>query len=523
MKKLLPYLVILLTLTGIIAGFYGYYLQYMSQQLVENWMRIEQVNIQQGNIFSSLATSNRILMSSGVIKSVMLFDVEHDQVSEMASYGEYITVGKLPELESGGIKSQLDGINGVLTFVRFKERPHLVAAFKTESADLSLIFAFMLTNLTFVVVGFALYVQKLARTEEAKRFTIIRSAMEDLLEEAPPRQFIINQMPHILNQWSHIRTAYDQLKEKLENSARDRIMAQTSQMLGHDLRAPLGTFERLLLIPDNEMPAMKQSIKESLNQLYSMIEALRNSKTENIVRRSSTTFRFQHGFENIRLKAEERNIFLQVPQFDLILTVDKQKLERAWLNLTLNAIEFAKTKVKVDAIIRGHELIITVIDDGPGIPEDFLPKLFQRGATHGKPDGTGLGLAYVRQIMRGHGGDVTYHRDNGQTIFECRIPHAVIETQGVSMKDQEPSIKASIKKVSICMIPDTLGDPIFAHLTSLKTENFIFSREYQNADIVITNDEDLLLQALAENKNPLEVDLALPMEKTLARLARRFN
>ena len=95
------------------------------------------------------------------------------------------------------------------------------------------------------------------------------------------------------------------------------------------------------------------------------------------------------------------------------------------------------------------------------------------------------------------------------------------------MKNQESagsdSINASVKKVSICMIPDTLGDPIFAHLTSLKTENFIFSREYQDADIVITNDEDLLLQALAENKNPLEVDLTLPMEKTLARLARRFN
>ena len=95
------------------------------------------------------------------------------------------------------------------------------------------------------------------------------------------------------------------------------------------------------------------------------------------------------------------------------------------------------------------------------------------------------------------------------------------------MKNQEPigseSVKTAVKKVSICMIPDTLGDPIFAHLASLKAENFIFSREYKDADFVITNDEDLLLQALAENINPIEVDLSLPIEKTLARLARRFN
>jgi signal transduction histidine kinase len=528
MKKVKPYFLILLALVTIVTGLYGYYLKHMSQQLVENWMRIEQVSIQQGNIFSSLATSNRILMSSGAIRSVMLFDIQHEQVNEMASYGEYISITDFPKIDPGTIESVFDGAYRVQTFVRFKERPNLVAVFRTESPDSFQIFIFFLSILTLMVVGFALYIQSLARKEETRRLAVIKSAMEDLVEEVPPRQFIVNQIPHILSNWNSIRDVFDQLKSKLETSARDRLIAQTSQMLGHDLRAPLGTFEKLLTIPDHEFPAMRRPIRESLNRVYAMIEALRNYEIESLIHKSICLFDFNAGLEIALAKAEGVGVKIKAP-FPMIyeLELDKEKVNRAWLNLVLNAIEFAKSEVLIDVLIDGGDFMIRVCDDGNGVPDEFVSKLFQRGATYGKADGTGLGLAYVRQIMRGHGGDVLFRRENGWTIFECKLPDVLVSTRGNSLNSQNFDLslrKAQIKKkVALCFKPESLSESLLASLSSQETENFLFSYDYKSADIVATNDPECALDAIEDGKEPLEFSSNLVEITIIAMLKRRFH
>ncbi|MFO0453273.1 MAG: sensor histidine kinase [Pseudomonadota bacterium] len=528
MRKLLPYFFILLALVVIITGFYGYYLKHMSQQLVDNWLRIEQVSIQQGNIFSSLANSHRILLSSGAIRSVMLFDVQHGQSNEMASYGEYTYISKIPDLGPGLMKSTFDGPYQVKTFIRFKERPNLVAVFRTESPDSLVIFVFVLSILTLIVFGFSLYIQRLARSEEAKRIAIIKTALEDLLEDAPPRQFVVKQIPHILANWNSIRGIFEQLKTKLENSARDRLIAQTSQMLGHDLRAPLGNFEKLLVMPDHEMPRMRGTIRESLNRVYAMIEALRHYELENLIHRSRCFLDFDSNIEVVKSKAECRNIKVNGPtHVDCELSIDKDKVTRSWLNLALNAIEFAKSEISIDVVIEESECLIRVTDDGLGVSDEFLPRLFQRGFTHGKADGTGLGLAYVRQIIRGHGGDVTYRRENGLTVFECRIPNAVV-TEGENSLTIQGSVSpvgdVRVKTVvAVRFVPESLNRSVLESLSSLKSENFQFSGEYEGADVVATNDPDLALTAIEDDKEPLEFSSSLQEEAIIDRLKRRFH
>ncbi len=490
-------------------------------------MRNEQVSIQQGNIYYSLSTSNRILMSSTLVKSVMLFDMQHNKVTEMASYGEYMTFVKPPHLDPGEVKTRLIGTYQVVTFIRFRERPNLVAAFKIESPDSAIFFVMILGTLTTIVIGFALYIGKLARTEELRRIALIKSAMEDLLQEVPPRQSVVDQMPHILNQWGTIRTLFEQLKEKLENSAGDRILAQTSQMLGHDLRAPLGTFERLLLLPDDELPTMRVSIKESLNRLYAMIDALKNSETENIVKCSWSKVDFKPGFESLRAKAEKKKIRLKLPEvIDQSMNLDRNKIERAWLNLASNAIDFATIDVKIEAEIKGHDLFIRVMDDGPGVPEEFVPRLFQRGATLGSPEGSGLGLAYVKQIMRGHGGDVEYRRVNGLTIFECRIPHVTGQGQDYALQNSSELGVAfnskDLPKIAVCVVPETFAQAIIEYLSHAGIKYLPILGECSGANIVISNDEEILLKSLCDGHTAVEVIDTVPLEKTLWRLKKRF-
>ncbi len=499
-KKILPYILIILALVTIVTGFYGYYLKHMAQQLVENWLRIEQVSIQQGNIFSSLATSNRILMSSGSIRSVMLFDVQHNQINEMASYGEYMTVSDIPDMDAGSIESIFYGPYQVQTFVKFEERPNLVAVFRTESSDVLAIFIFVLSLLTLIVFGFSLYIQGLARKEELNRLAIIKIALEDLLNDVPPRQFVVGQIPHILKYWSSIRETFEQIKLRFENSARDRLIAQTSQMLGHDLRAPLGVFESLLMARDDELQTMRGPLKESLNRIYAMVEALRNYELESFVRPKLSTFDFNIDFDSLKAKAAIFKISIRLPkQIEFDLFIDKPKVDRAWLNLAFNAIEFASTEVKVEAFINESYFIFRVIDDGGGVSDEILPKLFQRGATH-KADGTGLGLAYVKQIMRGHGGDVTYRREHGLTIFECQLPHGIeVEKEQaventVSLEIQP--LQTVICKVAICLQPAELSKAVLEQMCPKNSEKFFFSEERGNANVVVSNDEDIMIEVL---------------------------
>jgi anti-sigma regulatory factor (Ser/Thr protein kinase) len=209
-------------------------------------------------------------------------------------------------------------------------------------------------------------------------------------------------------------------------------------------------------------------------------------------------------FNSLRHNADKKHVHIY---FRTAITgyirVDRTKFERACLNLVSNAIDFAKSEVRIEIEESGIDLIFRVADDGLGVPDEFLPRLFQRGATHGKDDGTGLGLAYVRQIMRGHGGDVTYRRENGFTIFECRLPNAVVEQE-----DKPLEIAASlelkleqkqVKKVAICLDPQSLSERVLSELASQKSEVFLFSGERAGAQIVVSNIDDIMFEVLEKD------------------------
>lgn len=69
-------------------------------------------------------------------------------------------------------------------------------------------------------------------------------------------------------------------------------------------------------------------------------------------------------------------------------------------------------------------LAVTIEDNGPGIPEEILPHLFDPFVTT-KPSGRGLGLALVAKIVNDHGGMIELDQDNGKTAFTILLPRAV--------------------------------------------------------------------------------------------------
>jgi signal transduction histidine kinase len=351
-------------------------------------------------------------------------------------------------------------------------------------------------------------------------------------EIGPINNFIVIEINELFNTY---RSKVLELKNSAKTQAELDKQAEIGRItanLSHDMRAPLASIERLLALPKDSVIAQQApTVREALFRLNAMIESLRHSEVESLVNVSRCVLNIDRILSDLTAKAAEYNITITTSVLygspDIPVLMDYPKFERAAINLVSNAIDFANSSVKVTVQVDNASLAFGISDDGPGVPDDFLPKLFQRGATFGKADGTGLGLAYVRQIMRGHGGDVTYRRENGLTVFECRLPNAVVPEGGNSLKNQLaiPNLgKVQDRKiVAVLFKPESLGRSLVVALNSHKSENFHFSSEYDGADVVATNDPDIALDAIEDGKEPLEFSSSLQEPAIIDRLKRRFH
>ncbi len=112
----------------------------------------------------------------------------------------------------------------------------------------------------------------------------------------------------------------------------------------------------------------------------------------------------------------------------LAVAADREQLFRVMLNLIRNAVEAlsihgAGGVIAVSAARAGEAVEIDIADDGPGIPEAILDKLFQPFVSAARVGGTGLGLAIARDLARGHGGELTLVSTGARgTVFRVVIP-----------------------------------------------------------------------------------------------------
>ena len=114
---------------------------------------------------------------------------------------------------------------------------------------------------------------------------------------------------------------------------------------------------------------------------------------------------------------------------ELAVTVDPHHLRRMLDNYLTNAFKYGAPPVRVEANPDGEMVEIRVRDNGPGVPPEFVPRLFTKFARGGTPhvttqQGSGLGLSIVRGLAEANAGEAYYAPDsaaNGGT-FILRLP-----------------------------------------------------------------------------------------------------
>ncbi len=124
----------------------------------------------------------------------------------------------------------------------------------------------------------------------------------------------------------------------------------------------------------------------------------------------------------------QKNIQLTVSAQETLppVELDHAQIKQGLLNLLRNAGEALDgvkgAKLTITAHLDGDNVVVTVKDNGPGIPADVLPRLFEPFFTT-KKSGTGLGLALTQQIIREHNGSLEVESSAGKGArFTIRLP-----------------------------------------------------------------------------------------------------
>ena len=235
---------------------------------------------------------------------------------------------------------------------------------------------------------------------------------------------------------------------KGSRQGRDMAVAETTLrekdryigVLGHDLRNPLTAImiglhglERspnLAPAERDKVARLSRTVKRMGSMIRDLLDYTRTSVGEFPHNPEPTDLErvCDAAIDELRASHPERSITREVAG-NVTGSWDPGRLQQVISNLVGNALKHGTGAVSVRIEGDGHDVVLSVHNDGEPIPPDILPVLFEpfrRGDR--SPNGLGLGLYIVREVIRRHGGsiDVRSSRDAG-TTFVSRWPRQVNE------------------------------------------------------------------------------------------------
>lgn len=255
----------------------------------------------------------------------------------------------------------------------------------------------------------------------------------------------INEQPGLTLVSLRLRTFADKLDRQLTQRHAARSVSAMGAMLAHEVKNPLSSIRGAAQLLDQGASEgdrqLTELICEETDRIKLLIERMEAFSDDHALERGPVNIHAV--LERVRKAAQTgfaRNITL-IERYDPSLPFvfgDRDRLIQVFMNLVKNAAE-AVPSVGGEIILstayeqgvrlavpgtgrRVHlPLVVTVQDNGPGIPEELQPHLFDPFVTT-KRNGTGLGLALVSKIVSDHGAVIEFESRPRRTVFRISLP-----------------------------------------------------------------------------------------------------
>lgn len=245
-----------------------------------------------------------------------------------------------------------------------------------------------------------------------------------------------------------VGAAFNRMLEHVESSLRSRQdseekVRQFVADASHELRTPLASIRGYseltrrsgLELPDDIVYALARIESESV-RMTSLVEELlllaRLDAGQELVQSTVDLVPLvADAVSDAHAASPEHDWRIETGEDPLLVTGDANRLHQVVANLLANARVHtpAGTVVTVSLVRAGDDAVLTVADDGPGIPAALQPVLFERfargdGSRSRGAGSTGLGLAIVAAVVEAHRGSVSVQSDPGGSRFVVRLPLA---------------------------------------------------------------------------------------------------
>lgn len=230
-----------------------------------------------------------------------------------------------------------------------------------------------------------------------------------------------------------VRQSNERYVEERLRKERLALIGQMANSILHDLKNPFSVFQMALYMLRQSDDASNRKyccdmLEKQLFRMENMAEEIlefARGKTELSLEEFDLATFFKNVADLYTLHAEA-GIQLAIPQASQLIVADMRKLTRVLQNILDNAIDAFQGQpgnIQITCSLADEQYTIRVQDNGPGIPLDIQPYIFEPFGRSGKHKGHGLGLAVSKAIMEAHGGAMRFETEPGQgTTFILTLP-----------------------------------------------------------------------------------------------------
>ncbi|MEG0862284.1 MAG: heavy metal sensor histidine kinase [Pseudomonas sp.] len=279
-----------------------------------------------------------------------------------------------------------------------------------------------------LLIGFAAWKLVQRGLRPLRRFSQIA---EQVSAQQLALRLPLDDLPEELNE---LANAMNVMLDRLDGGVQQ--LSQFSDDLAHELRTPIGNLmgkAQVTLSRERPVEQYKDVLEASIEELTRLNRIINDMLFLAQVSQPHTQVPFKavnladeakRVSELFEFSSEQKGISLRLHGWGTIMA-DRLMVQRALSNLLSNAIRHSPEGLPIDIAVErcGDEVRLSVENQGPGIEQAHLPRLFERFYRAGSgrsrlEGGTGLGLAIVKSIMQVHGGRVEVSSElNGLTRF----------------------------------------------------------------------------------------------------------
>jgi signal transduction histidine kinase len=246
----------------------------------------------------------------------------------------------------------------------------------------------------------------------------------------------VGEVAELTNAFVRMRNDLRDAQQRLLDAERLATIGRMASSISHDLRHPLtAVLANAEFLADANLTVQQREelyleIRIAVNRLTDLVDSLLELSRpagslhamETVVERTAS-----RAIELIRAHPEFQKVSVRIESTGVhTAQFDPRTMERVFYNLLLNACQAVQTHgghVAVSVTDLADSLNIRIRDDGPGVEKSIQDRLFQPFVSHGKENGTGLGLTIAQKIVQDHDGSLSLERSEpGCTVMQIILP-----------------------------------------------------------------------------------------------------